>query len=238
VTNAGAALPPEFLGGIRESFPSARFYAMYGQTECKRISYLDPELVDENPLSVGRAIPGTEAMVLRDDGTPAGPGEVGVLHVRGPHVMAGYWKQPELTEQTLVPGPVPGERMLRTGDLFRTDRDGLLYFVSRTDDVIMSGGNKVSPIEIETAVYSVTGVREVAAVGIPDEILGEAVVVYVATHADAELTPEEIRRACRMQLEPALVPKRVILVDELPKTQAGKISRTELRAEAIASAGA
>jgi len=114
----------------------------------------------------------------------------------------------------------------------------LLYFVSRTDDVIMSGGNKVSPIEIENVVYAMTGVREVAAVGVPDEILGEAVVVYVATHADAELTPEQIRRACRERLEPALVPKRVILVVELPKTPAGKISRTELRAEATASPGA
>lgn len=235
VTNAGAALPPEFLPGIHEAFPSALFYSMYGQTECKRISYLDPDLVDANPLSVGLSIPGTEAFVLRDDGERAGAGEVGILHVRGPHVMAGYWKQPGLTAKALVPGPVPGELMLRTGDLFRTDREGLLYFVSRTDDMIMSGGNKVSPVEIENTVYTVPGVREAAAVGVPDETLGEAVVVYVATHVGAELTPEEIRRACRARLEPALVPKRVILVDELPKTQAGKISRTDLRAEAIAS---
>ena len=238
VTNAGAALPPQFLAGIREAFPSARFYSMYGQTECKRVSYLDPDLVDRNPLSVGRAIPGTEAFVLRDDGERAGAGDVGILHVRGPHVMAGYWKQPELTAKALVPGPVPGELMLRTGDLFRTDRDGLLYFVSRTDDVIMSGANKISPVEIENTVYTVPGVREVAAVGVPDEILGEAVVVYVATHDGAELTAEEIRRACRARLEPALVPKRVVLVDELPKTQSGKISRADLRAKAIASLGA
>ena len=238
VTNAGAALPPGFVAGIRECFPSARLYSMYGQTECKRVSYLDPELVDGKPLSVGRAIPGTEAFVLRDDGERAGPGEVGILHVRGPHVMAGYWRQPELTAKALVPAPLPGELMLRTGDLFRTDREGLLYFVSRTDDLIMSGGNKVSPVEIENTVYTFPGVREVAAVGVPDAILGEAVVVWVATHEGAELTPEEIRRACRARLEPALVPKRVILVEELPKTLAGKISRAELRAEAIASAGA
>ncbi len=129
VTNTAAALPSTFHGELARIFPNALIFAMYGLTECKRVSYLEPELLAEKPTSVGRAIPGTETMVLRQDGTHVEPGETGVLYVRGPHVMVGYWNKPEQTAEMIVDGPFPGERMLCAQDHFTVDEDGFLYFV-------------------------------------------------------------------------------------------------------------
>ena len=108
VTNTAADLPAAFHEPLHDMFPNALVYRMYGLTECKRVSYLEPELLDTKPTSVGKAIPGTQAMVLDSAGQPVAPGEVGVLHVRGPHVMAGYWRQPELTADMLKDGADPG----------------------------------------------------------------------------------------------------------------------------------
>ncbi len=232
VTNAGAGMPPDFLEGIVRIFPSASVFLMYGQTECTRISYLEPELMLERPRSVGRAIPGTAAFVLGADGAPAPPGETGVLHVRGPHVMAGYWEKPALSAEAVVPGEHPGERVLRTGDLFRTDDEGYLYFVSRTDDVIKTRGEKVSPLEVEHALYEVAGVREVAVVGVPDAVLGQAVRAFVALDPGAEVSEAGLKRHCRARLENHMVPREVIFLPELPKTESGKILRRSLVAGA------
>ncbi|MGA9855666.1 MAG: class I adenylate-forming enzyme family protein, partial [Gammaproteobacteria bacterium] len=168
ITNTAAALPDEFTGGLREIFPNALIYKMYGLTECKRVSYLEPELIDAKPGSVGKAIPGTEVYLLSTDGKPVPPGDVGILYVRGPHVMAGYWNRPDLTDEMLKPGKLPGERALCTHDLFRMDDEGYLYFVGRTDDIIKTRGEKVSPVEVENALHRIPGVREAAVVGVPD----------------------------------------------------------------------
>jgi long-chain acyl-CoA synthetase len=229
VTNTAAALPATFLAGLRRLFPSARIFAMYGLTECKRVAYLEPEFLDGRPTSVGKAIPGTEALVLRADGSETDADEIGVLHVRGPHVMSGYWRRPDLTDEMLRAGPVPGERMLCTHDLFRRDADGFLYFVGRTDDIIKSGGEKVSPLEIEQVVHAIPGVREAAVVGLPDPLLGEAVHAVVSLDAGVEIGEEEIRRVCRQQLEGFLVPARVHIVSQLPRSSNGKVSRPDLR---------
>jgi acyl-CoA synthetase (AMP-forming)/AMP-acid ligase II len=114
LTNAAAGLPPALHEGIRRVFPNAALYRMYGQTECIRVCYLDPDLIDEKPTSIGKAIPGTEAFVVGDDGRLVEPGEVGVLHVRGPHLMMGYWRAPDLTLEKLHEGPYPGARCPRT----------------------------------------------------------------------------------------------------------------------------
>ena len=229
VTNTAAGLPSSFVPDLRRLFPNALVFAMYGLTECKRVSYLEPELLERHPTSVGRAIPGTEAMVLDHEGRRVGPGEVGILHVRGPHVMAGYWRRPDLTDEMLVDGPVPGERMLRTGDWFRIDDEGLLYFVGRSDDIIKTRGEKVSPAEVENVLYGIEGVAEAAVVGIPDPVLGEAVVAYVVPRPGAEVSGREIVFRCRAMLESFMVPRDVHLVDELPKTASGKISKVGLR---------
>jgi len=201
---------------------------MYGLTECKRATYLEPELLDSRPTSVGKAIPGTQVLVLDPAGQPVAPGEVGVLHVRGPHVMAGYWGQRELTAQMLKPGLAPGEQMLCTQDFFTTDDEGFLYFVGRSDDIIKTRGEKVSPVEVESALYAIDGVFEAAVVGVHDDLLGEAVRAYVVLEPGRELTEQQIVVACRERLESFMVPSQVMFRDELPKTASGKIRRRDL----------
>jgi long-chain acyl-CoA synthetase len=230
VTNTAAALADEYVPGLREMFPNALIYKMYGLTECKRVSYLEPELIDARPGSVGKAIPGTEAYILTQSGAPAAPGETGMLYVRGPHVMAGYWNRPDLTAHMLRPGRIPGERVLCTQDLFKMDEDGFLYFVGRTDDIIKARGQKVSPIEVESALHRIPGVREAAVIGVPDALLGEAVRAYVVVDSQAELTAEEIRARSAQFLESHMVPAQVILTDSLPKSEHGKVQKRLLLA--------
>jgi long-chain acyl-CoA synthetase len=225
VTNTAAALPEEFVGGLREIFPNALIYKMYGLTECKRVSYLDPELIDAKPGSVGKAIPGTEIYLLSSQGKPVPPGEVGILYVRGPHVMAGYWNRPDLTEEMLKPGKLPGERVLCTHDLFRMDEEGYLYFVGRTDDIIKTRGEKVSPVEVENALHRIAGVREAAVVGVPDALLGQAIRAYVVADPSAGLTVQSLRADSAAFLEPYMVPAQVILCDRLPRNPNGKVDK-------------
>lgn len=235
VTNTAAALPPSFHDPLKEIFPNALVFRMYGLTECKRVSYLEPELLDTKPTSVGKAIPGTETLVLDEQRRPVKPGETGVLHVRGPHVMVGYWQLPERTAEMLVEGPLPGERMLCTHDHFTVDEEGFLYFVGRSDDIIKSRGEKVSPAEVEDALYAISGVREAAVIGVPDELLGEAVHAYVALEDGSELSERDIIAACRERLEGFMVPARVLFKDELPKTASGKIRKKGLLESSEAS---
>jgi long-chain acyl-CoA synthetase len=167
-------------------------------------------------------------LVLDAEQRAVKPGETGILHVRGPHVMAGYWRQPELSAEMLVAGPLPGERMLCTHDHFTMDEDGFLYFVGRSDDIIKTRGEKVSPIEVENALYAIPGVREAAVIGVPDQLLGEAIHAYVALDDGTALGERELAAACRERLENFMVPSRFLFVDELPKTTTGKIRKKGL----------
>lgn len=232
LTNAAAALPPALHEGIQDLFPNARLFRMYGQTECVRVSYLEPELVAVKPTSVGRAIPGTEAVVLDDEGRPVAPGETGLLYVRGPHLMTGYWGDPELTAERLRPAPGSGDRALCTNDHFTIDEDGLLYFVGRTDDIIKTRGEKVSTVEVENVLHALVGVRQAAVVGVPDELFGEAVRAYVVLDGNHALTEDDILRFARTRLENFMVPREVVIVDELPHTDSGKIRKRSLLEDA------
>jgi len=225
VTNAAAALPTEFIAGIRQMFPHADLYKMYGQTECFRSAYLKPALAELKPESVGRAIPGTELLLLDEEGQAVAPGAVGYLHVRGPHLMRGYWKQPEKTAEVLIPGSVPGEWLLKTGDLFRQDADGDFYFVARSDEMIKSRGEKISPIEVENVIHSLAAVQDVIVAGIPDPLLGEAVCAFVSVRDGEHLGAQQIKRICAERLENYMVPKYVLILPELPRTDNGKLSR-------------
>jgi long-chain acyl-CoA synthetase len=229
VTNTAAALPEDFMPELRAIFPSARIYKMYGLTECKRVSYLEPELVDERPGSVGKAMPGTEARVLGPDGQEVAPGEVGILYVRGPHVMLGYWKRAEESARMLPEGNEGDERLLCTQDRFRVDEDGFLYFVGRSDDIIKSRGEKVSPLEIEAALHEVPGVAQVAVVGVPDEILGQAIRAHVVLEAGSELGQEQLLAEARARLEPVMVPRYFVIEDALPLAATGKVDKLALR---------
>jgi long-chain acyl-CoA synthetase len=229
VTNTAAAMPPEYIKQLRDIFPSALIYLMYGQTECKRVCYLEPEQIDQKPSSVGKAIPGTEVYVLDENGRPVRPGETGILYVRGPHVMKGYWNQPELTAQVLVDADLPGEKKLNTRDWFSMDEDGDLYFQGRSDDIIKSRGEKVSPVEVENVVHGIEGVLETAVIGVSDDVLGEAIKCFVVLDKATDLTLLEIKKACSELLENYMIPKHFEIVDSLPKTATGKISKKELK---------
>lgn len=229
ITNTAAALPVNFIKRIRETFPKAKLYSMYGLTECKRVSYLPPEELDRRPTSVGRGMPNEEVYIVDENDERLGPGEVGELVVRGSNVMLGYWELPEETAKVLKLGLYPGEKVLYTGDLFRMDEEGYLYFVGRKDDIIKCRGEKVSPKEIENILYNLEGILEAAVVGVPDEILGEAIKAFVVLKEGVNLKEKDILRHCSKNLEDFMVPKYIELVESLPKTESGKITKVGLK---------
>lgn len=227
LTNAGAGLPEAVVRSLRQALPNASLYLMYGQTECQRVCYLPPADAAAKPTSVGIAIPGTEAWIEDENGDPVPPGVVGELMVSGPHVMQGYWGR-EDSGGKLGTGRWPWERVLHTGDLFRHDEDGYLYFVARRDDIIKSRGEKVAPREVEDVLHEYEGVREAAVVGVPDRLLGEAVHAHVAPNPGAALDPKALQRHCAGLLESHMIPQRVVIHDELPRIGSGKIDRRKL----------
>lgn len=227
ITNTAAALPPSHIVEIRHKFPWATLYSMYGLTETKRTLYLPPDQLDVRPGSVGIAIPGTEVWIEDEAGNRVGPGAVGELVIRGSHVMRGYWENPQATAERYRPGPTPGERILYSGDLFKMDEQGYLYFISRKDDIIKSRGEKVSPKEIENVLYGIEGVVEAAVIGVPDPILGQAIKAFVVLD-NVALTKKDILRHCRAHLEDLMVPQHVEFRSSLPKTGSGKIKKTGL----------
>jgi acyl-CoA synthetase (AMP-forming)/AMP-acid ligase II len=229
VTNTAQALPVHHIRRIREIMPNARVYSMYGLTECKRVAYLPPELIDKKPTSVGIAIPNTEVWIEDENGNViTTPGQPGELIVRGAHVMVGYWNRPEENAKYLRPGRYPYERELKTGDLFRQDEDGHLYFISRKDDLIKTAGERVGPREVENVLYEIEAVKEAAVIGVPDETLGSAIKAFLSLRDGMTLTDADVIRHCQKRLEKFMVPKHVAFLAELPKTPTGKISKRGL----------
>jgi amino acid adenylation domain-containing protein len=229
ITNTAAALPQTQIAQIRALFPQATLFSMYGLTECKRVSYLPPEQLDLRPGSVGRGMPNEEVWLVDDEGRRLPNGSTGELVIRGSHVMRGYWRKPEQTAQRLRPGPIAGEMVLYSGDLFRTDDEGWLYFVARRDDIIKTRGEKVSPREVENVLYALDGVLEAAVIGVDDALLGQAVKAFVVCKPGHTLTEREVIKHCLAHIENFMAPKYVEFVDTLPRTETGKIKKTGLR---------
>ncbi len=228
LTNTAAALSEEHIRRLRALFPQATLFSMYGLTECKRVTYLPPEQLDIRPPSVGRGMPNEEVWLVDESGRRLPNGSTGELVIRGSNVMRGYWRKPLETAQRLKPGILPGEVLLYSGDLFRTDEEGWLYFVARKDDIIKSRGEKVSPREVENAIYSLEGVLDAAVVGVPDPVLGEAIKAFVVPKEGHALTERDVIRHCLQHLENFMAPKHVEFVAELPKTDTGKIKKAAL----------
>lgn len=228
VTNAAAALPAAHVAQLRQRLPQARLLLMYGLTECMRASYLPHEEVDARPDSVGRGLPDQEHWLEDEAGRRLPHGSTGELVVSGAHVSAGYWNAPLGQPSRLTPGPRAGENTLHTGDLFRSDTDGWLYCVGRTDDMFKSRGEKVYPLEVEHAICELPGVHEAAVTGMPDDRLGLAVKAFVRLREGAVLAEREVIRHCLARLESWMAPKTVVFVDELPLTESGKLRRRDL----------
>ena len=236
VSNTGAALPVDHIVRLRELVPHVAIYSMYGLTECKRVSYLPPDQIDCRTGSVGKAMPNTEAYLVDDEGHRLGPGATGELVVRGSNVMAGYWELPEETDRVLKPGPLPGERVLYTGDVFRTDEEGFLYFVGRKDDIIKSRGEKVSPKEVENVLCHHPAVAEAAVLGMADEVLGHSIQGFVTFRDGKKPAARELLRHCASHLEDFMVPQAVHALPLLPKTSNGKVDKLALQQGLLESA--
>lgn len=229
LSNTAAALPVKHILGLKELFPGADIYSMYGLTECKRVSYMPPEELDRKPTSVGKGMPNEQVYIVdEEDNVITEPDVIGELVVRGANVMKGYWELPEETAERLKPGRYPWEMVLYTGDLFKMDDEGYLYFVSRKDDIIKSRGEKVSPKEVESVLYDLDEIVEAAVVGVADDLLGEAIKAYVVLKDGSPLTEKEILSHCSKNLEDFMVPKQIELSEALPKTSSGKITKKGL----------
>ncbi len=225
LTNSGGALTPRLVRGLRERFPAAEVYAMYGLTEAFRSTYLDPALIDTHPDAMGQAIPFAEVSVVKPDGTRATPGEAGELVHAGPLVAQGYWQDAERTAQRFRPAPDGNGIAVWSGDTVVEGEDGLLRFVGRDDEMIKSAGNRISPLEVEEAVLAGDEAREAVAVGVPDERLGQAIVVMLAGDAGGEAA---LRARLRTTLPSFMQPGAYLWREELPRNANGKLDRSAI----------
>ena len=228
LTNSGGALTPRLVRGLRDRFPAADVYAMYGLTEAFRSTYLDPTLIDTHPDAMGRAIPFAEVSVVKPDGSRAAPGEAGELVHAGPLVAQGYWQDAERTAQRFRPAPDEAGMAVWSGDTVVKGEDGLLRFVGRDDEMIKSAGNRISPLEVEEAVLAGDEAREAVAVGVPDERLGQAIVVMLAGDAVGE---GALRARLRTALPSFMQPTEYLWRAELPRNANGKLDRSAIALE-------
>jgi acyl-CoA ligase (AMP-forming) (exosortase A-associated) len=232
LTNSGGRLPVSIVRRLRELFPAAELYLMYGLTEAFRSTFLDPALLDEHPDSIGGAIPFAEVMTSRPDGTLCGPGEDGELVHAGPLVAKGYWNDPERTAQRFRPAPPAsryGGTAVWSGDRVRQDEHGLLYFVGREDAMIKTSGNRVSPTEVEEAAVASGLVTEAVALGVPDDRLGEAIALVV--RGKGEEADPDLRNFLRRELPNFMQPTHIVWRDELPRSPNGKLDREVIKSE-------
>jgi fatty-acyl-CoA synthase len=210
---------------VREAFAAkgVRFKQGYGLTEAGVNCFaIDLTAAEARPESVGKPVLGTQAVVRREDGTPAATGEVGELTLRGLHLFAGYFEKPEATAEVLREG------WLWTGDLARCDEEGFFTIVGRRKELFISGGENVYPVEIENALYEHPEVAECAVVGVPDERWGEVGLAAVVPVQGSSPTPEALKAFLRERLARYKVPKHVVCLAELPKSGAGKVLKREL----------
>ena len=232
LTNSGGKLAPSVVRRMRELFPAADIYSMYGLTEAFRSTFLEPALLDSHPDSMGTAIPFAEIMVIGAGGAEAEEGEL--VHA-GPLVAQGYWRDPERTAERFKPAPAGstyGGTAVWSGDRVRRDTEGLLYFVGREDGMIKTSGNRVSPTEVEEAAIASGVVHEAVALGLPDPRLGEAIALIL--RPDRREREEELRAFLKRQLPNFMQPGPILWRDELPRSPNGKLDRVALKNELMA----
>jgi long-chain acyl-CoA synthetase len=224
VTQAGGAMPIAIQKEVADVFAPAELYVMYGATEASaRLSYLDPEDLPRKWGSIGKAIPGVRLAVVDETGRELPHGTVGEIAAKGPNIMAGYWNDPEETAKVLRNG------WYHTGDLGKTDEEGFLYVVGRKKDMIKVGGERVSAKEVEDRILEFGLIQEAAVIGVPDDILGEAVKAFIVPAGGSRLTEREVEMEIRKRLPAYMHPKEVVIMRELPKNESGKVLKNLLK---------
>lgn len=219
--SGGASMPVEILRGFEEKFGCVILEG-YGLSETSPVaSFNHPDKV-RKPGSIGTPIEGVQMRLVDDNGQEVADGEIGEIAIRGHNVMKGYWGKPEATAEAITDG------WFHTGDMARVDEDGYYYIVDRKKDLIIRGGYNVYPREIEEVLHEHPAVAEVAVIGMPHAELGEEVGAAVALKPGATATPEELRTFARDKVAAYKYPRRVWLVDSLPKGPTGKILRREV----------
>jgi amino acid adenylation domain-containing protein len=231
ITNSGGALTKELIAKLSALFPNAAIVPMYGLTEAFRSTWLDPGLVADHPTSMGAAIPFAEILVVRADSSIASDDEPGELVHCGPLVAQGYWNDLERTALRFRPAPSDsryGGMAVWSGDTVRRDAKGLHYFVGRDDEMIKVSGNRISPSEIEEAAIGSGLVAEAVAFGVPDDRLGQAIVLVVRGAEDAGLVAH-----LKAELPAFMLPREIRWMAELPRNPNGKLDRAGVKAGAL-----
>ncbi len=236
ITNTGGAMPVPTTQALRAALPHTLIYLMYGLTEAFRSTYLDPSEVDGRPDSIGKAIPNVEILVVNEQGQECGPDEPGELVHRGALVALGYWNAPEKTAKRFKPCPTQpaelcdSEIAVFSGDQVRRDEEGFLYFISRKDEMIKTSGYRVSPSEVEEVLHASNEIDQVAALGLPHPMLGQAILVVASGPSEEcyETTRDALLKLARREMPNYMVPQAVEFVPDLPRNPNGKIDRKQL----------
>ena len=230
ITSSGGSMPTRTTTALRRALPDTQIFLMYGLTEAFRSTCLDPQLIDQRPDSIGKAIPNAQVMVVRPDGSECDIDEPGELVHRGALVAQGYWNDPQMTAQRFRPAPgqtagcCVAEIAVWSGDQVRRDSEGFLYFIGRDDELIKTSGYRVSPAEIEEVALALESVQQAAAIGVPHPLLGQGIVLL----AQAECDNETLRQHCQAKLPGYMLPGLIEVSSSLPHNANGKIDRSLL----------
>ncbi|WP_152349024.1 AMP-binding protein [Brevibacterium sp. CFH 10365] len=222
ISSGGASIAAEVVRRVEDRF-TAPLAEGYGLTETSGLGTFNPLHGTRKPASVGPAVPGFEVKTVDSGGEELPVGEVGEVLLRGPAVMAGYWKKPEATAEVL-----DAEGWFRTGDLGRLDEDGYLFIADRIKDLILHGGYNVYPREVEEVLYEIPDVAQASVVGTPDEKYGQQVTAVIARTPESNLEVADVERICRENLAAYKIPRIIEFLDELPKGPSGKILKREI----------
>ncbi|HEX2956678.1 MAG TPA: class I adenylate-forming enzyme family protein [Chitinispirillaceae bacterium] len=226
VTQAGGHMAVPVQEDVVKTFAPAKLYVMYGATELSpRLTWLPPDRWNDKKGSIGIPIPNVDAFIADEHGNHLPPGTEGEIVARGSNVMSGYWNDPQGTANVLRNG------LYYTGDIGREDEEGFLYVTGRSSDLLKIGGNRVSTREIEDALLQIEGIIEAAVIGLSDPVLGDAAKAFIVSQSYNSNTISELRTALSNYLPIYKMPKLFEFCSSLPKNEAGKVLKKELRSK-------
>jgi acyl-CoA synthetase (AMP-forming)/AMP-acid ligase II len=219
-------MAPAVQKETQKVFDPAELFIMYGATEASaRLSYLNPDILEKKLGSIGKAIPNVELYVADKNGKKLLTEQVGEIIARGSNIMQGYWNDPQETKKVLKKG------CYYTGDLGKMDKDGFIYVVGRSKDIIKVGGERVSAKEVEEKILEINEVHEVAVISVDDPVLGEAIKALIVPRDGSEIDQEFVKKALMKNLSPYKQPKYIEFRNDLPKNESGKILKNVLKEE-------